>query len=302
MSTTSPPPATAAVQYDFRDEHFISAQDLAEQLSGGQPPVLLDVRFRPGLADPKAEYDAGHLPGAHYVPLSTVLADAGSHRPAADGALPLPEFTTLQRALRGFGINDDSRIVVYDNRHGLSAARAWWVLRWAGLADVKVLDGGYGYWKGQGLPSSISRPKSQTGTVTLKPFGPHGQGSLPTLSTKEAAVFAPAGVLIDAREAEHFSAISQGPATHIPGAYSSPSTTDLDHNGLLLPAEALRAKAVDAGLTSGAAVGTYCGAGVLAAHKVLTLATIGINASLYVGSWSAWSAATSAEQAARACN
>ncbi|MFJ5956680.1 sulfurtransferase [Paenarthrobacter sp. NPDC092416] len=115
-------------------------------MSGGQPPVLLDVRFRPGLADPEAEYDAGHLPGAHYVHLPTVLADAGVHRPASDGALPLPELEILQRALRGYGIDDASRIVVYDNRHGLSAARAWRVLRWAGFTNVKVLDGGYGYW------------------------------------------------------------------------------------------------------------------------------------------------------------
>ncbi|MFJ5956681.1 sulfurtransferase [Paenarthrobacter sp. NPDC092416] len=136
--------------------------------------------------------------------------------------------------------------------------------------------------------------------MTLRAFEPSGSGRLPTLSTKEAADFAPAGVLIDAREAEHLSGSPDGPVTHIPGAHSSPSSTDLDPNGLLLPAEALRAKAADAGLTSGAAVGTYCGAGVLAAHKVLTLATIGIDASLYVGSWSAWSAAASAGPAPRA--
>ncbi|BCW44916.1 rhodanese-like domain-containing protein [Arthrobacter sp. StoSoilB5] len=297
MSPASQLPATDAVQADFRDDHFISATDLAQQLSGGQPPVLLDVRFQPGLADPEAEYDAGHLPGAHYVHLATVLADAGTHRPASDGALPLPELDTLQHALRGYGINDDSRIVVYDNRHGLSAARAWWVLRWAGLTDVKVLDGGYGHWLRQGLSTSISRPHPHPGTITLEPFGPSGKGHLPTLSTADAAVFSSSGVLIDAREAGHFSASPDGPATHIPGAHSAPSSTDLDHNGLLLPAEVLRAQAADAGLTTGATVGTYCGAGVLAAHKVLTLATLGLDASLYVGSWSAWSAAASAEPA-----
>ncbi|MBD8045209.1 sulfurtransferase [Arthrobacter sp. Sa2BUA2] len=282
--------AGAACAVDFRSQHVISAATLLKQLEGGQPPVLLDIRFRPGLADPQAEYDAGHLPGAHYVHLPTVLADAGAHRPAADGALPLPRFDTLQDSLRSYGINDDSRVVVYDNRSGLSAARAWWVLRWAGLTDVVVLDGGYGYWLGQGLPTATARPEPTAGTITLKVSGAPDGGYLPTISTAEAAAFAPAGVLVDAREAQHFTGSTGGSPAHIPGAQSLPSSADVNEQGLLLSSQALRTQAGEAGLTSGAAVATYCGAGVLAAHKVLTLATLGINASLYVGSWSAWSA------------
>lgn len=280
-------PAPAA---DFRSKHVISAASLVEQLDSGRPPVLLDIRFRPGLADPQAEYDAGHLPGAHYVHLPTVLADAGPHRPATDGALPLPRLDALQQSLRSYGINDHSRVVVYDNRSGLSAARAWWVLRWAGLTDVLVLDGGYGYWLGQGLPTSTARPVPSPGTITLTASGTPDGGHLPTISTAEATVFAAAGVLVDAREAQHFTGDAGCSPAHIPRARSLPSSADVNEHGLLLSDEALRTQAEAAGLTSGAAVAAYCGAGVLAAHKVLTLATLGIDASLYVGSWSAWSA------------
>jgi FMN-dependent oxidoreductase (nitrilotriacetate monooxygenase family) len=272
---------------DLRGDHFISAADLAHQLEEESPPVLLDIRFQPGLADPGAEYAAGHLPGAHYVHLPTVLADSGpgSARPANDGALPLPRIAALQESLRQLGICDDSRIVVYDNRKGLSAARAWWVLKWAGLTDVRVLDGGYGYWRSRNLPIATDRPVVvERGTVTLT------GGHLPTVSTEQAGQLPAPGVLIDAREVQHFSAGAAGAPAHIPGARNLPSSADVDHHGLLLPSEVLRDRYRAAGIEPGTVVGSYCGAGVLAAHKVLTLATLGISSSLYVGSWSAWSA------------
>lgn len=278
----------AATEADFRGDHFISAADLAPQLTMKAPPVLLDIRFQPGLADPHAEYASGHLPGAHYVDLPTVLADGGpdSRRPATDGALPLPLVAALQESLRLLGIDDDSRIVLYDNRNGLSAARAWWVLRWAGLSDVKVLDGGYGYWCGRKLPTTTEPPAVvERGTVTLS------EGHMPTISTDQAERLPAAGLLIDAREVHHFSAVGEGAPAHIPGARNLPSSADVDEHGLLLPTEVLRARSLSAGIGQGTVVGSYCGAGVLAAHKVLTLATLGIHSSLYVGSWSAWSAA-----------
>lgn len=276
---------------DLRSAHFITAAELAHQLAEQPAPVLLDIRFQPELADPRAEYDAGHLAGAHYVPLASVLADAGpgSTRAATDGALPLPRPEALQESLRLLGISDDSRIVVYDNRNGLSAARAWWVLRWAGLRNIKVLDGGYGHWCAQNFPTTTQLPAAvERGTVTLS------EGHMPTIGTELAGALPATGVLIDAREAQHFSANTAGTAAHVPGARNLPSSADMDEQGLLLPADVLRARSKAEGIVDGTVVGSYCGAGVLAAHKVLTLATLGIDSSLYVGSWSAWSAANPA--------
>jgi thiosulfate/3-mercaptopyruvate sulfurtransferase len=295
MSAPAPPGKTAAPD-DLREGHFIGAQELARQLAEGAAPVLLDIRFRPGLAQPEAEYDAGHLPGAHYVHLPAVLADAGPHWPAVYGALPLPEVDTLQHALRSYGINNDSAVVVYDNRHGLSAARAWWVLKWAGLVNVRVLDGGYGYWQSLGLPITTQRPDTGAGSIALNAGLSPVSGNLATIATDEAAAFPHSGILLDAREREHFVGTPGDPPAHIPGAITFPSSSTLDENGLLLPSEVLRAQAEAVGLTPGAAVGTYCGAGVLAAHKVLTLATLGIEAALYVGSWSAWSASAAGRE------
>lgn len=278
--------ATVPVQ-DFRADHFITAAELSRQLAEQNPPVLLDIRFQPGLADPQADYDAGHLAGARYVAFASVFADAGpeSTRPDADGALPLPQREVLQESLRRLGISNDTRIVVYDNRNGLSAARAWWVLKWAGLQHVKVLDGGYGNWCTQGRATTTALPGAvERGTVTL------GEGHMPTISTELAGELPSKGILIDAREEQHFGATTTGTTTHIPGAQNLPSSADLDEHGLLLPATVLRARIEAGGILPGVAVGSYCGAGVLAAHKVLTLATLGVESSLYVGSWSAWSA------------
>ncbi|WP_104088746.1 sulfurtransferase [Arthrobacter sp. GMC3] len=271
----------------LRGQYFISADELARELANSSAPVLLDIRFRPGLADPRAEYDAGHLPGAHFVPMDTVLADAGpnSTSTATEGALPLPRIGALQEALRFLGVNADSRIVVYDNRNGLSAARAWWILRWAGLRNIRVLDGGYGYWRVRELPTTTTPAAAvDRGTVALS------EGHMLTISTEVVDQLPARGVLIDAREVVHFSALTAGTPAHIPGARNLPSSADVDAEGLLLPDAELRARNRAAGVVNGTAVGSYCGAGVLAAHKVLTLATLGIESALYVGSWSAWSA------------
>ncbi|WP_155848466.1 sulfurtransferase [Arthrobacter sp. 35W] len=268
----------------LRRQHIIGSGELARLLTGDAPPLVLDIRFHPQLADPRQEFDAGHLPGAHYVHLPSVLADAGpgANRPAADGALPLPAPAALQSSLRALGVDDDSTVVVYDNRNGLSAARGWWVLRWAGVASVRVLDGGYAHWVRQGLPTTVEpTPTSPRGSVVVVP------GQLPTITTAQAGALPDAGILLDAREEPHFGA---GPAAHIPGALNLPSSADVGDQGLLLPEPTLRARAAAAGIDGSAAVGAYCGAGVLAAHKVLTLATLGIESALYVGSFSAWSA------------
>ena len=112
--------------------------------------VLLDVRWRLGGPSPAELYAAGHLPGAVAVDLDRDLA-----APVGDGRRgrhPLPEPRALQDALRRWGINEESLVVAYDDADASSAARAWWLLRWAGLRDVRVLDGGIAAWTAAGLP------------------------------------------------------------------------------------------------------------------------------------------------------
>ena len=271
-----------------RDAVLIAAGELAGLIAAGAPVVLLDVRWALGRDDGRAEHAAGHLPGAVFVDLETELA--GPPSPAA-GRHPLPSMTTLQAAARRWGVRSGVPVVVYDSIGGQSAARAWWLLRWAGVTDVRLLDGGLPAWLAAGGEVAVGAIVPTTGDVTLTP------GTLPTLDADQAAALAggrthPSGVLLDARAGERYRGEVEPidpRAGHLRGAVSAPTSANLDESGRFLPDDALRARFAALGVGTGP-VGVYCGSGVTAAHEVATLASIGVVAALYPGSWSQWSA------------
>jgi thiosulfate/3-mercaptopyruvate sulfurtransferase len=242
--------------------------------------VLLDVRWQLGDASGRERYQAGHLPGAVYVDLETELAGPAT---PGEGRHPLPSLQSLQSAARRWGLEDDSRVVVYDATGGLAAARAWWLLRWGGLPGVTVLDGGLAAWTGE-LETGDVVPLP--GTVVLT------GGGMPVLTADEAAALAAGdGVLLDARAAERFRGEVEPVdprAGHVPGAVSAPTTENLTA-GRFVAAAALRERFAALGVTPGKEVGVYCGSGVTAAHEIAALAEAGIDAALWPGSWSQWS-------------
>src|SRR4029077_11444936 len=144
-------------------------------MDAGTPVVLLDVIDEQG-ATPD---DRPKIPGALSVHLATDFS--GKQTPAA-GRGRLPEVSELQANARAWGINSDSLVVVYDNSGGAQASRAWWTLRWAGLANVRVLDGGYGAWIAAGRPSSkhVATHAALAGNVVLT------SGGMPTIDAEEA--------------------------------------------------------------------------------------------------------------------
>jgi thiosulfate/3-mercaptopyruvate sulfurtransferase len=276
-ATPSGPPATATVT---ARPVLIGAEELHRRVAAPDPPVLLDVRW--ALGDPHGEqhYRDGHLPGALFADLERDLAAPAS--PEA-GRHPLPSLDRLQASARGWGVTRS--VVVYDNTGGLAAARAWWLLRWAGVPEVLILDGGLAAWRdaGYAVVSGQARPRRPSDIVLRG-------GGLPTLTADEAAALPVTGTLIDARAAERYRGevepVDPRPG-HIPGAISLPTTGNLrDGTPLFKSAEELRAR-FD-GLRG--PVGVYCGSGVTAAHEIAALAVAGIDAALYPGSWSAWSA------------
>jgi thiosulfate/3-mercaptopyruvate sulfurtransferase len=263
------------VSSSARSAHFITASELAGELAGDRPPVVLDVRNANNEPAGRPEYQAGHVPGAVYVDLPTELQDApGGTR----GARPLPAVDRLQERARAWGIHAGQPVVVYDNVAGTKAGRAWFTLRWAGIASVRLLDGGYAAWAGGGHPVSTAEPAPVPGDVTLTP------GHLGVLDADEAAAAAVRGELYDARGRRQFA------VGHIPAAIAAPTTDNLTAGGLLKDEEALREQFAALGIDGSGPVGVYCGGGVAGAHELAVLASIGIPASLYVGSFSAWSA------------
>ncbi|KOU02095.1 MULTISPECIES: sulfurtransferase [Streptomyces] len=260
---------------------IITASACASESAGPRPPVLLDVRWRLGGPHGRADYEAGHLPGAVFVDLDQDLAS-----PAGDGGRhPLPDPEVFGAAMRRAGVGQDTPVVVYDGGQGWAAARAWWLLRWAGHRDVRVLDGGLAAWTGD-LSTDVPHPAE--GDFRPKP------GALPTLDADSAAAFARSGLLLDARAAERYRGDVEPidrVGGHIPGAVSAPTDENTGADGRYLPAEQLAARFAGLGAEAGAeGVGVYCGSGVSGAHQVLALEIAGLTGILYPGSWSEWSA------------
>jgi thiosulfate/3-mercaptopyruvate sulfurtransferase len=266
---------------------IISASELASELTGEKPPVLLDVRWQLSLAkasgeppfDGRAAYEAGHIPGAVYVDLDRELAST----PGSRGRHPLPDLAEFGAAMRRAGVSSGTPVVVYDGGQGWGAARAWWLLRWTGHPDVRVLDGGLPAWEG---PLETSVPTPAEGDFQPAPR------STGLLDADGAAALARSGVLLDARAGERYRGEVEPidrVGGHIPGAVSAPTTENVAEGGRFLPAEELAARFKALGASQSTEVGVYCGSGVSGAHEVLALAVAGIPAALYVGSWSEWS-------------
>jgi thiosulfate/3-mercaptopyruvate sulfurtransferase len=262
---------------------LVDADALAAELAGPNPPVLLDVRWALGDPHGREHHREGHVPGAVYVDLDTELAEHSAD--ATQGRHPLPDVAGLQASARRWGISAGRPVVAYDATGGLAAARAWWLLRWAGLTDVRLLDGGLAAWTAAGRPIETG-PGSDPEPGDVELTGGH----LPVLDADGAAALPSAGLLLDARAAERYRGEVEPidpRAGHIPGAVSAPTSDNLAADGRFRRADELRVRF--AALGAAEEVGVYCGSGVTAAHQIAALATIGVDAALYPGSWSAWS-------------
>ena len=240
--------------------------------------TLLDVRYRMGGPSGHEEYADGHVPGAAYVDMDTALAGPPGER----GRHPLPDVAVLEEAMRAAGVSDDRPVVVYDDWAGRAAARAWWLLRWAGHRDVRVLDGGWSAWTKAGREVSTTEDTRPPGDFRARP------GQLPLLVAAEVLAFARSHVLVDARAPERFRGETEPVdpvAGHIPGAVNVPTGANVGSDGRFRPPDEL---AEVYAFARGADVAAYCGSGVTATHDILAMAVAGIEARLYQGSWSEW--------------
>ncbi|BDG70106.1 sulfurtransferase [Roseomonas fluvialis] len=264
---------------DPRDRVFVTAASLAARLAA--PVAIMAVR-NPRLPEHAA---APRIPGAIDIDLPSELAAPGG---GTRGSRPLPDTGALQANARRWGLRHDMPVVLYDHDRCLTAARGWWVLRWAGLGDVRLLDGGFPAWSAAGLPVSTTPGAPAASEVALSP------GHMPVLDADAAAAMARDGVLLDTRIRGNYiggaAAPGQAPRGHIPGSVSAPAADALTEAGAFLDAATLRHLFGALGADGSRPIGVTCGAGISAAHGVAALASIGVTAAMYPGSWSAWSA------------
>jgi thiosulfate/3-mercaptopyruvate sulfurtransferase len=255
---------------------LISASDLARLVDD---VTILDVRYRMGGVGGPDEYAAGHVPGAAYVDLEADLADP----PGARGRHPLPDVSRFEVAMRRAGVSGDRPVVAYDDWDGRAAARCWWLLRFHGHRDVRVLDGGWTAWVRGGGDVDTGHTQPSPGTFVAEP------GHLPVLEADDVLGFAERHTLVDARAAERYRGEVEPVdpvAGHIPGAVNVPTERNLRDDGTFRSPEELRRLYGEVRRAQDSEVAAYCGSGVTAAHDVLAVA--GVEAALYPGSWSEW--------------
>jgi thiosulfate/3-mercaptopyruvate sulfurtransferase len=264
---------------DARSKVLITVEELARLVDSHKAVVVLDVIDERG-ASPE---DRPKIPGALSVHLAT---DFSAEPTAASGRRPLPDIHAFQAKARAWGISSDSIVVTYDNSTGTQACRAWWTLRWAGLTNVRVLDGGFGAWAGAKRPSSnhVATQAVRAGIIVLK------AGSMPTLGADAAAGLAKQSKLFDARaKSAYVGEPGKAGTGHIPGAILAASGDNIAA-GKFKSDHDLRVRFAALGADGSTTFGVYCGSGNAAAHAIAAMCAVGLEPSLYVGSFSAWTA------------
>jgi thiosulfate/3-mercaptopyruvate sulfurtransferase len=262
---------------------LIAPEELAERLA--DPSIrIADCRWYLGKPDrgPR-EYAEGHIPGAIFIDVDTVLA---AHD--GPGRHPLPQPADFTERLGSLGIGDEHEVVVYDDAGGTIAARLWWMLDNLGHRSVRVLDGGIPTWRALGLPISTDVPTHPPANLRLA-------DAWHEVIDREELRGRLGGVnLLDARAGERYRGevepVDPLPG-HIPTAISAPASGNLGPDGRMLPVEALRRRFATVCTPTRSTV-TSCGSGVTACHNALAMRVAGLpDPILYVGSYSDWSSA-----------
>ena len=235
------------------------------------------------------EFEQIHIPRAQFFDIDKI-ADTTSDLPHM-----VPSTEDFTAMMRDLGVCQDNKIVIYDNSPFLSAARAWWLFRLFGKAEVYVLDGG--------LPAYVTAG----GAITHGPADTPSQGDfnateplaqMISFAALRAEIEAKADIqILDARPAGRFDGTVPEPRAglrsgHMPGAINVPVTDLLNkQTGMMHDTSRLTEIFTKAGLDFDRPAITSCGSGVTAAGLTLALAQLGkYDITLYDGSWSEWGA------------
>lgn len=262
---------------------FVTADRLQAELSGGRPPLLLDVRFTLEDGPRYDEYLAGHLPGARFVDLERELS--GPRIPGL-GHYPLPSAEAFTESARSWGLSADSEIVAYAGYTGISAGRMAWLLHWFGHRRVRILNGGLHAWIQGGFPLvTESVPPAVRGDFTPSV-------GVQVASTAKAQELGHQSQLLDVRARSQFTLKQPDPQRanrrpgRIPGAVNVPATSFHRRNGLLRSGDEILDILERHKIDTAQSVGVYCGGGVASAWAAQVLRVVGVDALLFAASWS----------------
>lgn len=265
---------------------LVSTEWLAANLDAPDLQVLDASWHMPAAKrDPGAEFLDRHIPGARFFDIDAI-SDRGN--PLPHMVPPADQFAAQMRQL---GVGDQTRVVVYDVHGLMTAARAWWLLRLFGHAQVFVLDGGLPKWLAEGRPVAAGAADPAP-SVT---FTPRLDRHLVRDHAQVTQALAAAHQVVDARAAERFEGRAPEPRPELPSGHM-PGSRNLPWNELVDPATKqvrapadIRARFRAAGIDLDRPLVASCGSGVTACVLALGAHLNGAeNVAVYDGSWSEW--------------
>ena len=267
-------------------ESLVSTEWLANEMGACDLRIVDASNHLPTAGrDARAEYLAGHIPGALFMDLAS-LTDTHSEVPAA-----LPTATMFASRMQKLGLGDGSRIVLYDDSDVKTSGRAWYMLTLFGAHNVAILDGGLRKWKAEGRPLEKDMPALRERHYTAW----YDAAKVRTKTQMLANLRNHAEQVVDARDAGRFTGevpdFRPGvPSGHIPGSVNLPYHELFNLDGTFKDRAGLRAAFDKAGVKLGEPIVTSCGGGVTAAILCFSLHLLGEDktVSLYDGSWSEW--------------
>ncbi|AWI84986.1 3-mercaptopyruvate sulfurtransferase [Alloyangia pacifica] len=264
---------------------LVSTDWLARHLKDPDLRLLDASWYMPGSGrDPKAEYEAAHIPGARFFDIDEI-SDLRSELPHM--VPPVDKFMSRMRAL---GVGDGHQIVVYDGTGLFSAARVWWLFKLMGHDDIAVLDGGLPKWQSEGREVEDLPPVIRDRHMMVR----RQNHLVKDVTQVSAAAKLRDHEILDARAPARFRGEVPEPrpglrSGHIPGSKNVPFGTLLNPDQTMKSPEALRAAFESAGVDLSKPAITSCGSGVTAAILSLALTRLGkTDHALYDGSWTEW--------------
>ncbi len=230
-------------------------------------------------------YAAGHIPGAVGWNWTTDL-----HHPLRRDYV---DQAALRKLLGHAGVGEDTTVVLYGGNNNWFAAYAYWLLKYRGFDQVKLLDGGRKKWELEERTLTTDVPEVKPGS------GGHFGPERPGLRALRDEVLAAVGsaTFVDVRSPEEFTGAKLAPdhlpqeqpyvGGHVPGARNIPWSKAANDDGTFRSADELRALYEGAGVSSNGDIVAYCRIGERSSHTWFVLKELlGYeNVKNYDGSW-----------------
>jgi len=264
---------------------LISTDNLLKEIDSEECIIIDASWYLPtDKRDTFSEYNLCHIPGAFFFDIDNVC-DKKTDLPHM-----LPSKKQFKNQISMFGINDNSKIVIYDSKGIYSSPRLWWMFNFFGISNVFVLDGGLQKWLDENKPTTKNITSPLKGKIKIK----ENRSILSNMKKVILSIKNKDSIILDARTKERFFGKVDEPRNNLRKGHINCSI-NLFFEELLNDKKTFKSKYQIKQIFKTKKIDfskhiiVSCGSGITAAILFFSLKLIGVkNVSLYDGSWSEW--------------